>query len=201
MIFKPKVIGKFQSDYSGTIRVVQGWGFRHLSTDRIQQSGGIVGEIWSKALNHRVSKHKTWLVLGVAGGTVMQMISQKLAPTRIVGVDIDPVIVDVGRKYFGLDSIPNSQIIISDARKYLQTTHDHFDYLLVDLFGVEGPPPFVYSSKFLESLKQVASQVFINHLYDTPEHIQAGEHLVEMLASLGFSPKTQRVLANVVIIC
>lgn len=201
MFFKPKVIGKFQSDYSGTIRVVQGWGFRHLSTEKIQQSGGIVREIWSKALKNKASKNKSWLVLGVAGGTVIKMISQKFSSSRIVSVDIDPVIVDVGRKYFGLGDIPNSQVIITDAKDYLQKTKDKFDYILVDLFGVEGPPPFVYTENFLKRLKVVGEKVFINHLYNTPENIQLTHQLLESFQALGFSAQLQRVLANAVIIC
>jgi spermidine synthase len=201
VFLKPKVIGKFESDYSGTIRVVQGWGFRHLSTEKIQQSGGIVKEIWSKALKNKVLKNKSWLVLGVAGGTVIKMISQKFSPQRIVGIDIDPVIIEVGKKYFGLDRIPKCQIVISDAKDYLLKTEVHFDYLLVDLFGVEGPPPFVYSESFIKRLKVVGDKIFVNHLYNTPENIQKAGQLLESFQTLGFSAHLQRVLANAVIIC
>jgi spermidine synthase len=201
VLFRPKVIGKFHSDYSGTIRVVQGWGFRHLSTNKIQQSGGIVGEIWTKSLKNRVDKYKSWLVLGVAGGTVLKIISRKYSPTRIMGIDIDPVIVDVGRKFFGLDKIPNTQIIIADAEKYIQKTSEHFDYILVDLFGVDGPPQFIYKIPFLKRLKVVGTKVFINNLHDTPEHIQSAHQIHESLVALGFSVRTTRILANSVIIC
>jgi spermidine synthase len=201
MFLKPKVIGKFQSDYSGTIRVVQGWGFRHLSTEKIQQSGGIVKEIWSKTLKNKAQKNKSWLVLGVAGGTVIKMISQKFSPQRIVGIDIDPVIVDVGKKYFGLDEIPNTQFIITDAKKYLSDTKEHFDFILVDLFGIEGPPPFVYTESFIKRLKVVGDKIFVNHLYNTPDNIQKAGQLLESFQTLGFKAQVQRVLANAVIIC
>ncbi len=199
---RPKVIARFQSPYSGTLRVVQGWGIRHLSTDTIQQSGGIVREIWTKALNHKVQKHSSWLVLGVAGGSVLHLIFQRFAPTRIVGVDIDPLIVDIGRNYFGLDKIPHLELVIADAQKYVAKKDlSHFDYVLADLFCNADPPRFVYSPEFIRNLKRLGGQVFINHLYDTPDHIQSALHLSTLISDLGYPNKLQRVLANAVIIC
>lgn len=168
MHFYPTVIASAKSKYSGEIKVVEGLGFRHLSTDAIQHSGGIVTEIWQTTLKPYAQKNKSWLVLGVAGGSVIKLISQKYKPKKIVGVDIDPMIVDLGKKYFGLDNIPNLEIIIGDAKII---PYGHYDYILVDLFGRDSCPDFVYTPKFLEKLYKSGSKVFINHLYNSPKSI------------------------------
>ena len=45
-IFRPKVISEFESRYSGTIQVRQGWGYKYVATGDLTQSGGVVADIW-----------------------------------------------------------------------------------------------------------------------------------------------------------
>ena len=47
---RPQIIAQITSPYSGEIKVVSGWGFRYLQTGDIQQSGGLVADIWQAGL-------------------------------------------------------------------------------------------------------------------------------------------------------
>lgn len=195
----PKIIAEAVSQYSGKIKVVEGWGFRNLSTDVIQHSGGIVEEIWEKGMKNRVKNDARWLVLGVAGGCVLKLIAKKYRPKRILGIEIDPVIIEMGKKYFAIDQIPATEIIQGDANKYVYETSEKFDYVLGDLFESDSPPKFVYEQKFLSRLKEIGGTVFINHIYDEEMNMRNANKLVNTINALGYRPGTKRVLKNIVI--
>lgn len=196
---KPRVIAEAVSEYSGKLRVVQGWGFRHLSTDKIQHSGGIVEEIWDKALKGEAKKEASWLVLGVAGGCVLKLVNKKYQPKKITGVEIDPTIIDLGKKYFGLDKYENLSLVVADANKYIYETNERFDYVLGDLFGTDSPPEFVYEKRFLKRLKAIGTKVFINHIYDIGPNKKKADYLIRQLQECGYETGIKRIMKNIVV--
>ena len=121
-------------------------------------------------------------------------------PVRIIGVEIDPLMLKMGRKYFNLDQIPNLKILNINAKDYLLKTKDQFDFLLVDLYLGDTCPEFLYTPKFLSKLRQVGKTVIINHLfYDDPKR-QKAEELVNKLKVIFIKIELVRVLTNLVII-
>ena len=204
-IFRPKVISEFESRYSGTIQVRQGWGYKYVATGDLTQSGGVVADIWKpivkkleKGYSLKVSPFEAkWLILGLGCGTVARLIPQ---PAKIVSVEIDPVMLKIGKKYFDLDQIPNLKILNIDAKDYLLKTKDRFDFVLVDLYLGDQCPEFLYTKRFLEKLGQLGQLVIINHLfYDEDKRSKA--HKLTNLVSKYFSKvELVRVLTNLVII-
>lgn len=196
--FRPKVISEFKSLYSGQIQVKQDGASRYVSVGNLTQSWGIVKEVWQPVIKRYGKKGKHWLILGLAAGTVARLIPQ---PAQITGVEIDPVMLKIGRQYFDLDKIPNLKILNKDAHSWLLTTNSYFDYILVDLYLGDQCPAFVYSPKFLKRLKIVGKTIFINHLfYDDAKRHQAGE-LVRKLKAIFENIRLHRVLTNLMIIC
>lgn len=73
-------------------------------------------------------------VLGLAAGTVVKRMTQAYGPqVRFDGVEIDPEIVRVGQRYFGMND-PNLNVIVEDARYYLKTTENRYDVIAVDAY-------------------------------------------------------------------
>jgi len=72
-------------------------------------------------------------IIGLAGGTIARQFSQVYGPVPIDGVEIDPAIVDVGRKYFNMTE-PNLHVYTQDGRTFLATTHEHYDVVAIDAF-------------------------------------------------------------------
>ena len=72
-------------------------------------------------------------IIGLAGGTIAHEFTQVYGPVPIDGAEIDPSIVDVGHKYFGMNE-PNLHIYIEDGRTFLATTHAHYDVVAIDAF-------------------------------------------------------------------
>lgn len=76
---------------------------------------------------HRVA------VIGLAGGTVAHQFTTVYGPVPIDGVEIDPAIVDVGRKFFNMTE-PNLHVYTQDGRAFLATRHENYDVVAVDAF-------------------------------------------------------------------
>jgi spermidine synthase len=76
---------------------------------------------------HRVA------IIGLAGGTIARQFTQVYGPVPIDGVEIDPAIVNVGRKYFAMNE-PNLHVYVQDGRTFLETTHAHYDLIAIDAF-------------------------------------------------------------------
>ena len=198
-LFSPRVVTTVNSRFSGQIRVMQTGGQKYIATGVLTQSGGRpVIKSLSKTYN---LKPRTCLILGLAGGTVAGIISKAFPGIRIVGVEIDPVMIDLGKKYLGLDQIPNLEIIKADANSYIRNLNLNFDFVLVDLYLGDQIPQFVYSEKFLGQLGQLGKLVVINHLFYDPPKRQTAEELVKKLGKIFPSVRLHRVLTNLLIIC
>jgi spermidine synthase len=72
-------------------------------------------------------------IIGLAGGTIARQFTQVYGPVRIDGVEIDPAIVSVGRKYFAMNE-PNLHVYTQDGRTFLETTHARYDVVAIDAF-------------------------------------------------------------------
>jgi len=198
---KPKVLEEVDSKYSGRIRVVSNFSSRYLATGPLTQSGGLVKDVWDPVLKKFGRKNKSWLILGLAGGTIAKIISGRLSPTGITGIEIDPLMIKLGKKYLELGKIPGLKIIIADAKDYLTTVIDHYDYILIDMYLGDRLPEFVYDVKFLKKLRQLGKLVIFNHLfYDDSKRQKAGE-LVTGLKDIFPKIFLMRKLTNLLIIC
>ncbi len=72
-------------------------------------------------------------IIGLAGGTIAHQYTQVYGPVAIDGVEIDPAIVDVGRKYFNMNE-PNLHVYEQDGRTFMDTTHQQYDVVAIDAF-------------------------------------------------------------------
>jgi spermidine synthase len=198
-MFGPKLLEEVQSKYSGPLRVMQAWGYRYVSTGYWTQSGGIIKDVWQPVFKKlKPQKNKSWLILGLAAGTLAKMIPQ---PAQITCVEIDPAMIAIGKKYFGLSQIPNLKIIQKDAKDYLLTTKDRFDFILVDMYLGDQLPKFVYSQKFLGQLEQLGQLVIVNNLFYTDTQKITCKNFIKSLEKIFPKIELIRSLTNLLVIC
>jgi len=88
-------------------------------------------ELWAPPLS-------SLCLLGLAGGTSARQFSQVFGPIPIDGVEIDPAVVEAGRRFLSLD-LPNLDAITADGRAYLAHTTKQYDVVLVDAYS----PPYI----------------------------------------------------------
>jgi spermidine synthase len=72
-------------------------------------------------------------LIGLAGGTTARQFTAVYGPIPIDGVEIDPAIVEVGRRYFAMTE-PNLDVIVQDGRYFLKTTDRRYDVIGVDAY-------------------------------------------------------------------
>ncbi|MFY9616315.1 MAG: fused MFS/spermidine synthase [Candidatus Dormiibacterota bacterium] len=105
--------------------------------------------------------HRQWtgqkpervLIIGLAGGTVARQITAAYGPVPIDGVEIDPRIIDVGRKYFDMNE-PNLNAIAADGRYFLDTTDNQYDIIAVDAYRQPYIPFQLTTKEFFQSARQ-----------------------------------------------
>ena len=60
-------------------------------------------------------------MIGYAGGTVGRAYGAFWPRVRIQGIELDPLVTAVGRRYLGLASNPRVSVATDDGRVYLET--------------------------------------------------------------------------------
>ena len=91
-------------------------------------------------------------LVGLAGGTVARQFTAIDGPIPIDGVELDPKIVDVGRRYFHMTE-PNLHVIVADGRYWMATQAGRYDVILVDAYRQPYIPFYLTTREFFESAK------------------------------------------------
>ena len=73
-------------------------------------------------------------MLGTAAGTTARQYARYLPDARVDAVEIDGELLDIGRRYFGLEPRPGLREFAQDARPFLRRASDRYDVILVDAY-------------------------------------------------------------------
>ncbi len=99
------------------------------------------------------------LMLGVGGGASIHQINRLIHPEQIVGVEFNPVHLQIAREIFQVDS-PNIRLELSDARDWVHKHHSRFDVVIDDLFVDAQDDPersFASDKNWLSELNRIVS--------------------------------------------
>jgi spermidine synthase len=95
------------------------------------------------------------LILGLGGGTIANILQNGLG-FNVDAVDLDERVAEVAQQYFVLSN--NVNVIVDDARHYLEETHKKYDVILFDVYRGEGPPPHVFTIESLAKTKSLLKE-------------------------------------------
>jgi len=156
-----RILDEKTSKYNGTLKVIRDytWG-TYIVAGGLTQSGGIINGIWKGALRkiwREKPEVKNCLILGLGGGTSARLVHANWKEAKIIGVDIDSVIVDLGRKYLRLDE-SNVKIQIGDALKFVENSKEKFDLILVDLYVGDKFPVEFEREEFVKKIKKITNK-------------------------------------------
>lgn len=169
----PKRLLRTSTIFNKDIRVLEEYGKPKLLVNGSRQSGEYVKKLWSKAISAfgltPSSAPLSILVFGVAGGDVIYLIRELYPSAYITGVDIDQTMIDIGKTYFGLDTLKNVSFVVKDARIFTKAKDQKHRYniVILDIFNGWSVPDFVFEDEFLDNLKQLLKpqgQLFINYI-------------------------------------
>ncbi len=86
-------------------------------------------------------------VVGLAAGTIPKQLTRVFGPIAIDGIELDPVVVEVGRQYFALDE-SNVRAIIGDGRYELARLSGPYDMITIDAYKVPYIPWHLTTREF-----------------------------------------------------
>jgi spermidine synthase len=114
------------------------------------EDGLASGGYWAAMVPNDRPRHG--LILGLGGGTLARLLHERWGAFPIVGVDDDLDIVSLAQAAGWLPG-HDLEIVIGDAFAYVQTCHERFDYIAVDLFRGEQLAGRAFGKPFLRRLR------------------------------------------------
>lgn len=106
-----------------------------------------------------IASYQSVLVLGVGGGSVLKLLQDEFQFTRkIIGIELDPKVIAIANRYFGLDKRNNIEIYNTDAEIFVKETSLTFDLIVIDIFQDKKMPDFLFSAPFINDLSQILSK-------------------------------------------
>jgi spermidine synthase len=88
-------------------------------------------------------------IVGLAAGTTARQATAVFGDIPIDGYEIDPKIVEVGQKYFGM-TMPNLNVYVGDGRWGLEKSPYKYDIIAVDAYRPPYIPPHLTTREFFE---------------------------------------------------
>jgi spermidine synthase len=94
------------------------------------------------------------LVIGNAGGTIARAYGRFYPDVEIDGVEIDPKLNEVARRFFGAGENPRLHLIAADGRPFLETSNQTYDLIVVDAYRQPYVPFQLATQEFFEVARE-----------------------------------------------
>ena len=162
----PKVIYSADSIHSGKINVWQQNGSLVLEVGGYPQSVSLDTpdlhkRYWSRAteeVSQRLTKPKTALIVGVGGATIPHLLARRFPEMLLVGVEIDPEVLQIARQFFDLDRIARLAVLEGDGHRVVFSHQGPaFDLTFIDAYLGGNFPLHFAEDDFLHRLREITS--------------------------------------------
>jgi spermidine synthase len=91
---------------------------------------------------------KRVLIIGLGGGGLSTYLARFLPDATIDSVELDPGVIDVAKKYFGIRETSKSRFFESDGRVFLNRHREPYDLIMVDAFTGSYIPFHLMTKEF-----------------------------------------------------
>jgi spermidine synthase len=93
-------------------------------------------------------------ILGNAAGTTARALSAYYPDAEIDGVELDPAVSRVGRRWFEMGATPRLTVHDADARPFLRSTDDRYDLIVVDAYHQPYVPFYLATREFFRLARE-----------------------------------------------
>ena len=98
-------------------------------------------------------KVKSILEIGFGGGRTAWYLHRSLPGVSVTSVELDPGVIELARKYFGIQDEPGFQLVNKDGRLFLNGTSERYDIILIDAYRGPFVPFHLLTREFYELAK------------------------------------------------
>jgi spermidine synthase len=88
------------------------------------------------------------VMLGNAAGTTARAFGMFYPRVAYDGVELDPQVTALARRYFGLGDNPRLTVVTADARPFLQATKRRYDLIMIDAYRQPYVPFYLATRQF-----------------------------------------------------
>lgn len=130
------------------------------------------------------------LLLGLGGGSVIELIKEKYeSDMHITAIELDPVVIKLGYKYFNFNSYKDVTIVNDDAYSFVKSNDLEYDLIIVDLYINDEVPKVFHTNEFVFALQNISHSntiVLFNKMLGTKTKEKEFNNLVyEMSQAFG----------------
>ncbi len=155
--FVPQKGKVYKSKINGQLELNWHDGKLMLDSENANYSYGALQRALAEGLYHigkkEVKAFQNILVLGMGAGSVIETLRKDFKNEgKITAIEIDPVVVDLAKKYFKVDAFSNLEIVVKDAFDFVKENTSNYDFIIVDLFIDRETPEKFSSPEFLQDL-------------------------------------------------
>ena len=162
-------ISTYESKLNGTLEVWRINGRRVLNSKNANYAFDSLHRIFQKSFRNSKIQHQNIdkaLILGFGVGSIATILQDEMnLNCEITGIEYDPVINEIGTKYFKTERFKNTKIIQTDALEFVENCRDKFQLIAIDLFNdLEVPKKFMgenFLTKVLHLLES-GGELFFN---------------------------------------
>ena len=93
------------------------------------------------------------LEIGFGGGRTSWYLHRFLPQVPVTLVELDPAVVELSHKYFGIKDEQNFQVVNRDGRIFLNNSKDRYDIILIDAYRGPFVPFHLLTQEFYATVK------------------------------------------------
>jgi predicted membrane-bound spermidine synthase len=93
-------------------------------------------------------------ILGNAAGTTARALGAYYPEASVDGVELDPAVSRVGRRYFGMGEVRRLTVHDADARPFLRATDERYDLIVVDAYHQPYVPFYLATREFFGLVRE-----------------------------------------------
>ncbi|NLB63180.1 MAG: fused MFS/spermidine synthase [Fibrobacter sp.] len=148
-----------KSKYNKRLEVRWEKGKKLLDTPNTNYSYGTLVDVLKFGLNKIPLKQaKNALILGFGAGSIVEPLRYQYGiKGEIVGVEIDPVVIEIAETEFGISPQDDLQIIQDDVWDFVQRPQSKFDLIIIDIFIDLKVPDKFYRQEFWQRVKRLCN--------------------------------------------
>jgi len=98
-------------------------------------------------------KIESILEIGSGGGRTAFYLHRYLPNARVTSVELDPAVVEIAHKYFGVKDEKNFRIVTRDGRLFLANSKEKYDVILIDAYRGTFIPFHLLTKEFYQIVK------------------------------------------------
>ena len=97
---------------------------------------------------------KRAMVVGLGGGTIPGLLHKHYPQLAIDVVDIDPVVVEAAKTFFGFREDATMHVYVDDGRKFIEKCKQPYDIIFLDAYGANSIPYALATKEFLQAVRR-----------------------------------------------